>query len=226
MNPVDITLYAIADPDHCRNRDLPSLARDAMAGGASLVQYRDKMASTKLMVERARGIVEALEGSGVPLIVNDRVDVAQAAGAAGVHLGQDDMAPADAREILGRDAIIGLSVKAPAEARAVPVDVIDYVFVGGVFNTASKKDNPAGIGLAGWKSRAEIVRKKAPHMPVGAIAGIGADNVADVIAAGADGVAMIAALFMEDDVEDATRIVRQLIENTRRTIAGKRTDVA
>ncbi len=220
MNPVDITLYAIADPDHCRNRDLADLARDAMAGGASLVQYRDKTSPTREMVTRARRITEALEGSGVPLIINDRIDVALAVGAAGVHLGQDDMAVADARSLFGPATIIGLSVKTVEEARDVPADLVDYVFVGGVFDTSSK-DNPAGIGLAGWSERAAIVRARAPTLPVGAIAGIDADNVAELIAAGADGVAMISALFMADDVEDATRVIRQRIGHARE-MAGVR----
>src|SRR5687767_497410 len=109
MNPVDIKLYGIVDPERTRGRDLADLAREAVAGGCTLIQYRDKHASGRTLVERARALTEALKGTGVPLLVNDRVDVALAAGADGVHLGQDDLRPADARHLLGPRAIIGLT---------------------------------------------------------------------------------------------------------------------
>ena len=104
MTP-DLRLYALVDPEHTGGHDLADLTRAVARGGATLVQLRDKVGSTRQMIERARALVAALTGSGVPLIVNDRVDVALAAGAGGVHVGQDDMAVADARRLLGRDAI-------------------------------------------------------------------------------------------------------------------------
>ena len=215
MNPVDITLYGIVDPLWCDGRPVDIVAQHAMAGGASVIQYRDKTASTRTMIEQARDLKAALWGSHVPLIINDRVDVAQAIDAQGVHLGQDDMHPEDARTILGDHAIIGMSVKTPEEAGTVPLASVDYVFIGGVFETASK-DNPASIGLTGWIELAEIIRARKPGMPIGAIAGINESNVADVIAAGADGVAAISAICMARNVEDKTRVLRQLIEYERR----------
>ena len=214
-NPVDISLYAIADPARTRGRPLDILTRDAMAGGASLIQYRDKAAPARTMLEQERAIGEAIEGSGVPLIVNDRVDIAFAAGADGVHLGQDDLPPADARDMLGDRAIIGLSIKTPEDARQAPLEDLDYVFIGGVFQTASK-DNPVAIGVEGWKALAAIIRQRDPEIPIGAIAGIDESNIAEMIAAGADGVAVISAIFMADDVEDATRVLRQTVEHARR----------
>lgn len=215
-NPVDISLYAIADPSRCMERPLDLLARDAMSGGATLVQYRDKRSTSRAMYEQALEINEALWGSEVPLIVNDRADIAFAASAAGVHLGQEDLFPSDAREILGDDAIIGFSVKTVEEARSAPLEDLDYVFIGGVFDTASK-DNPTSIGIEGWKERAAIIRARDPEILIGAIAGLDQSNIADLIAAGADGVAVISAIFMAEDAEDATRVLRQIIDSARQT---------
>lgn len=215
-NPVDISLYAIADPKRSMDRPLDLLARDAMSGGATLVQYRDKQSTSREMYEQALEISEALWGSEVPLIINDRADIAFAVGAAGVHLGQDDLIPSDARELLGDDAIIGFSVKTVEEAHTAPLDDLDYVFIGGVFETASK-DNPTAIGIDGWKERAAIIRARDPDIPIGAIAGIDENNIADLFAAGVDGVAVISAIFMSEDAEDATRVLRQIIDDARQT---------
>lgn len=214
MNPVDIGLYGILDPARSRGRPLPALARLAAENGATLLQYRDKSGVTRRMVEEARAIKAALAGSGVPLIVNDRVDVALAAGADGVHLGQEDMHPADARSLLGPQAAIGLSVKTEAEARAAPLDLVDHVFVGGVFDTQSKA-NPRAVGVAGWRELAALLRRLRPGLTAGAIAGIDRDNAAELIAAGADGVAVISALFMADDVAAATRDLASVIAAAR-----------
>ena len=112
---VDLRLYAIVDPEVSGGHDLADLSRTLAAGGATLVQLRDKLATRGSMVERARAIKAAL--GTVPLLINDRVDVALAAGADGVHVGQDDMAPEDARRLLGPDAIIGLTINSLAARR-------------------------------------------------------------------------------------------------------------
>lgn len=145
---LDLRLYALVDPERAGGRDLVELARLVAQGGATLVQLRDKRSDTRSMVERARAIKAALAAFNVPLLVNDRVDVALAAGADGAHVGQDDMAVTDARRLLGRGAILGLSVKSVAQAEAAPIDQLDYVGIGGVFATSSK-DNPSPpIGLS------------------------------------------------------------------------------
>jgi len=218
MNPVDITLYAIVDPMRCGGRPIDVVAQNAMAGGVSAIQYRDKAASTRAMVEHARELKAVLWGGAVPLIINDRVDVALAVDAQGVHLGQDDMHPEDARAILGDHAIIGMSVKTPEDAGTAPLACVDYVFIGGVFDTASK-DNPVSIGLDGWVELAAIIGARKPGLPIGAIAGIDQSNVAEVIAAGADGVAVISAICMAQDVEEEARCLRQLIEYERKSQA-------
>ena len=107
-------------------------------------------------------------------------------------------------------------MKTVEEAHTAPLDDLDYVFIGGVFDTTSK-DNPAAIGIEGWKERAAIIRARDPDIPIGAIAGIDENNVADLFAAGVDGVAVISAIFMSDDAEDATRVLRQIIDDARQT---------
>ena len=130
---VDLRLYALVDPDVSGGHDLAWLSREVAEGGATLVQLRDKAGSTLRMIEEARAIKQALAGSFVPLLINDRVDVALAAGADGVHVGWDDMPVADARRLLGREAIIGLSIKTAEQVAKAPLELLDYVCIGGVF---------------------------------------------------------------------------------------------
>ena len=211
---VDLRLNAIVDPERAGGRDLAELARLTALGGATLIQLRDKISDTRAMVETARAIKEALKPFEVPLVVNDRVDVALAAGADGVHVGQDDMAVEDARKILGRGAIIGLSVKTVDEANAAPVELIDYVGSGGVYVTTSKQQKSAPIGTAGLARVIAALHARAPKLPVCGIAGIDAGNAAPVIAAGADGVAVISALSLTPDPAAASRELRAIVDAT------------
>jgi thiamine-phosphate pyrophosphorylase len=209
---LDLRLYALLDPERAGGRALDALARDVIAGGATLLQLRDKHGSTRGMIERSRAIMAAAGKSGVPFLVNDRVDVALAAEADGVHIGWDDMPVADARLLLGRGAIIGLSIKTAEQAQTAPLDLLDYVCIGGVFQT-SPKDNPdPPIGAAGLQALARIIRARKPNMPVGAIAGIDENNAADVIAAGADGAAVISALSMANNPQEKASRLRAIID--------------
>lgn len=211
----DISLYAIVDADILPPVRLAAAARDAARGGATLLQYRDKHTPTRLMIERTRAILAALEGTGIPLLVNDRVDVALVAGAQGVHLGQDDMPPADARRLLGPDAIIGRTVKNADHARAIASEPVDYACIGGVYATSSKHNPEPPVGLAGFCELKAIIRTATPALPVGAIAGIDLARIAEVIHAGADGVALIGAIFREADHTAATRALRRAIDIAR-----------
>jgi len=211
---IDLRLNAIVDPERAGGRDLAELARLTALGGATLIQLRDKISDTRAMVETARAIKEALKPFEVPLVVNDRIDVALAAGADGVHVGQDDMAVEDARKILGRGAIIGLSVKTVDEANAAPVELIDYVGSGGVYVTTSKQQKSAPIGTAGLARVIAALHARAPKLPVCGIAGIDAGNAAPVIAAGADGVAVISALSLAPDPAAAARTLRGIVDAT------------
>ena len=166
------------------------------------------------MVARARAIKKALEPFKVSLVINDRIDVALASGADGVHVGQDDMAVDDARNLLGRDAIIGLSIKTVAEAQVAPVALIDYVGSGGVYVTLSKQQKSAPIGPEGLARVIAALHARAPKLPVCGIAGIDAGNAGAVIAAGAAGIAVISALSLAPDPAAAARGLRAIVDAT------------
>ena len=210
--PIDLRLNAIVDPERAGGHDLVDLARRVAVGGATLVQLRDKRSETRAMIESARAIKAVLAPFAVPLVVNDRVDVALAARADGVHLGQDDMAAEDARALLGPHAIIGLSVSNLDEAAATPVKFIDYAGIGGVYATVSKEQKSRPIGPEGFGRVAGALRARSPGLPAVGIAGIEAKNAAAVIAAGADGVAVISALSLASDPAAAARGLRAIVD--------------
>jgi thiamine-phosphate pyrophosphorylase len=197
--------------------DLPDLCRMLAAGGATLVQLRDKLSDTRVMVERARAVKAAL--GGVPLLINDRVDVALAIGCPGVHIGWDDMAPADARRLLGPDAIIGLTINSPQRADSTALALIDYAGVGGIYGTTSKKTANSPIGLAGLSRVVEALHRRKPGFPTCGIAGINASNAAPVIEAGADGVSVISALSLAKDPRVATAELLRVVD---RALAARR----
>jgi thiamine-phosphate pyrophosphorylase len=208
---VDLRLYALADPAVSGGRSLADLAK-RIAGSATLVQLRDKHGSTKTLMEEARALIGVLAPLDIPLLINDRVDVALAAEADGVHIGQEDMSPADARLLLGKTAIIGLSVKTLEQAREAPLDLLDYVAIGGVYGTTSKSQTTGPIGLEGLQAIAQAIRAREPKFPICAIAGINAGNAADVVEAGADGIAVISALSMAPDPGLAARTLRNAVD--------------
>jgi len=210
--PLDPRLNAILDPERAGGHDLVDLARAVTTGGATLVQLRDKKSDTRIMVEEARAIKAVLASFNVVFVVNDRIDVALAAAAHGVHIGPADMAPEDARRLLGPDAIIGLSVKTVGAAEAAPVGLIDYAGVGGVYATLSKEQKTPPIGTDGFARVAGALRRRAPALPIVGIAGIDAGNAAAVIAAGADGVAVISALSGSRDPAAAAHTLRGIVD--------------
>src|SRR5476651_2009621 len=162
---VDLRLYALIDPAVAGGRTLAELAQ-RIAGSATLVQLRDKHGSTRALVEEARELTVVLAPLDIPLIINDRVDVALAAEADGVHIGQDDMSVADARLLLGRTAIIGLSLSTVQQAQAAPLELLDYVAIGAVFATGSKDDANAPIGTSGLRDIVRAIRARAPNFPI------------------------------------------------------------
>jgi thiamine-phosphate pyrophosphorylase len=208
----DLRLYALVDPERAAGHPLDDLAHAVADGGASLIQLRDKLGETRAMVETARAIKSAL-GGRAPLLINDRVDVALAARADGVHLGQEDMAAIDARRLLGPHALIGLSIKTIAQAEAAPIEFLDYVCVGGVFATSSKDNREPPIGVEGFRAILSVLRERTPDLPVGAIAGIDASNAGELIEAGADGVAVISALSLTSDPAAAARGLRGVVDS-------------
>lgn len=212
MNKVDYRLNAIVDGSLRDVGDLAELAAIAAQNGTTIIQYRDKDASTRAMIAQAVAMREALAGTGVPLLINDRVDVALASGADGVHMGRDDMEPAMARRLLGKKAIIGLTVKNEADADVAAAADIDYACIGGVFTTLSKKNADAPVGLDGFAALRTRIAAIQPDLPVGAIAGIDAPRAGEVVRAGASGVAVIASIFRAQDIAAASRALRQAVD--------------
>ncbi len=210
--PLDLRLYGVLDPARTGGRDPVALASAAAAGGITLLQLRDKTAGTRALVALARAVMTALAPHAVPLLVNDRVDVAMAAGAAGVHVGLTDMAPDDARRLLGPEAILGVTVHHAHEAAAVPAGIADYAGLGPVYHTASKDPGDPPLSPEGLAVLIDGVRRHHPGLPVCGIAGIDHGNAASVIAAGADGVAVISDIFMAADVRAAAARLRAVVD--------------
>ena len=203
---LDVRLLAIADPEVLRGRDLVAAAQAAEAGGATIIQLRMKGAGAGAMLDAARCLRAALT---VPLFINDRADVAWAAGAEGVHLGAEDIPAEAVRAAAPWPCLIGGSVGTSAEARAARTAGADYWSLGSVFATATKPDAGAPIGAAGFRALAAL----APAgMPLVGIGGIDATNAAEVVGAGAAGVAVISAIFGADDVGQAARRLRDVVD--------------
>ena len=192
-------LYAILDRSVGRGRDLPGLLDAVLAGGCRLVQLREKAMPLDDLLPLARRLARRCREAGALLIVNDRADLALAAGADGLHVGQDDLPARQARGLLRPNMILGVSTHDPEQARRAVADGADYVAVGSIFPTTTK----AGFQLVG----PELIRRVRPEVPVPlvGIGGITAENAAAVLGAGADAVAVISALCAAPDPEAATR---------------------
>ncbi|MGH2342838.1 thiamine phosphate synthase [Segnochrobactraceae bacterium EtOH-i3] len=201
--PFDLSVYVITDRRLAGPRGILAVTEAAVRGGATLVQLREPHAPGRRLVEEARALVALLRPLGIPLLINDRVDVALAADADGVHVGQSDMAPADARALLGPDRILGLSITELADLDRSDLAGVDYLGVGPVFGTRTKPDAAPPMGLAGLSAV-----RAASRLPIVAIGGIGPKEAAPVRAAGADGVAIVSAIMAADDPEAATRAFR------------------
>jgi thiamine-phosphate pyrophosphorylase len=186
----DPSLYLVTDPALGGGRPLGEIVARAVEGGVTLVQLRDKAADGRALLEQARALVALLTPYGVPLIVNDRVDVALAAGAAGCHVGQSDLPAAAARALLGPDALLGVSLDTVAQVPEVDPAVVDYVAHGPFAATATKADAGGAVGPAG------IARVRALcALPLVAIGGLDAANLGGAIRAGADGIAVVSAIM-------------------------------
>lgn len=203
----DLRVYFVTDRALCARLGLVETVLQAVAGGATLVQLRDPDAKGRELLEMARALVAALAPTGIPLIVNDRPDIAHAAGAAGVHVGQDDAPPGIAREIMGPGAIIGLSVTQPSQISAIPHGIVDHLGVGPVFGPGVKSDAKPAIGLDGLRACVALARK-----PVVAIGGVGLGNAAACVEAGADGVAVVSAIAAQTDPQAAAAALRGVVD--------------
>lgn len=195
MKPaIDYSIYLVTDEACLHGRPLLECVEEALAAGVTLVQYRAKAADGGVLYAEACRLKELCDKYNVPLIINDRLDIALAVGAAGVHLGQDDLPCAVARRLLGEEFIIGVSAHNPAEAVQAVSEGADYLGCGAVFGTATKHD-VAKLGLENLRAI-----RKAVAVPMVGIGGITADNYAEVLATGADGAAIVSGILAQDDI--------------------------
>lgn len=200
----DYSIYLVTDDGCLQGRALIDCVCEALEGGVTLVQYRAKTASSAEMYAEALQLKALCDSFNVPLIINDRLDIAMAVGAAGVHLGQDDLPCAAARKILGEDYIIGVSAHNPAEAKAALQSGADYLGCGAVFGTATKAD----VKKLGTDGLASICREKG--LPVVGIGGVTADNYREVRAAGADGAAIVSGILAQPDISATVRAIAKV----------------
>lgn len=205
-------LYVITDPALSRGRSHIEVARAALEGGADAIQIRDKSSTAYNLGRVAAEIQPLARKFGAALFVNDRVDVALLAGADGAHLGQDDLPAREARRILPRPLLIGVSAGTREEARRAERDGADYIGAGPVFATATKPDAGEPLGLERFAEIAAAV-----GIPVVAIGGITVENVAQVFAAGARGAAVVSAVVSADDIGAAARALKRRIAEARRS---------
>lgn len=200
----DYSIYLVTDDGCLQGRALLDCVREALEGGVTLVQYRAKTASSAEMYAEAQELKALCDSFNVPLIINDRLDIAMAVGAAGVHLGQDDLPCAAARKLLGEDYIIGVSAHNPAEAKTALQSGADYLGCGAVFGTATKAD----VKKLGTEGLTAICREKG--LPVVGIGGVTADNYSEVRAAGADGAAIVSGILAQPDIRATVRAIARV----------------
>lgn len=214
-----LALYAVTDRSWLTGRTLPECVAAALAGGATFVQLREKGQPTEAVAAVGRELAALCRAAGVPFVVNDDVQAALACGADGVHVGQSDAACAQARALLGPDAIVGVSASTVEQALAAQAAGADYLGVGAVFPTSTKAD-AASPGLEGLTAICAAV-----DIPVVAIGGLHADNVGELAGTGACGAAVVSALFAAEDIEGATRELGRALHATLRMAQPGRKEV-
>lgn len=202
----DLLLYAVTDRSWLNGQTLYEQVEQALKGGVSFLQLREKELEEQAFLEEAKVIQELCKKYQVPFLINDNVELAASIGADGVHVGQSDMAAGAAREKLGPDRIIGVSARTVEEALEAQRQGADYLGVGAVFSTGSKAD--------AVEVDHQVLKEicSAVEIPVIAIGGIGRDNVAQLKGSGICGIAVISAIFAQNDIEAAARELRGLTE--------------
>ena len=212
LQNIDYSLYLVTDRGLSRGRSTLEIVTAAVHGGATVIQLREKDCSTREFIEQALAIKEFLKDQGVPLIINDRVDVAQAVKADGVHLGQTDMPLGLAKEILGDSMILGISAESLQDAIEAEKGGADYLGVSPIYTTPTKTDTAPPLGLKGLR---EI--RKAVRLPLIGIGGLNLDNAGEVIRSGADGVAVVSAIVAAEDPKAAAVTLKQIIIEAQKT---------
>lgn len=210
---VDWSLYLVTDQDLAKGRSMIDIVRRAVAGGVSVVQLRNKSSSTRQLIQDAEDLLSLLRPLHIPLIINDRVDVALASDADGVHVGQEDMPAIQTRRLIGDDKILGVTASTPQEAYEAVSDGADYIGCNAVFWTPTKMDTGVPLGLQGFR---QLVRSVS--VPVVAIGGIKAENAGDLMRAGAAGVAVVSAIIAAEDPEWEAKALLKAV------LAGRNTE--
>lgn len=206
----DCSLYLVTDSGMCSGMGLERLVAEAVAGGVTMVQLREKHACTREFLEKAQALQTILQPLGVPLLINDRVDIAMAVNAAGVHLGQSDTPCHVARELLGPEAIIGLTVDTDEQTVATESMDADYLGVGPVFETNTKPDHSPVLGVNGFTRRRALSTR-----PCVAIGSVRAEHAQSLLEAGADGLAVVSALCASEKPRQAAQELREAVESFR-----------
>ncbi|MCT8976691.1 thiamine phosphate synthase [Clostridium sp. CX1] len=200
---IDYSLYLITDRSFLKGRSLKTVVEDSILGGATMVQVREKNISTREFFKVALEVKEVTDHYKIPFIINDRIDIAQAINADGVHLGQDDMPLKIARKILGKNKIIGISAGTLEEALEAERDGADYLGIGAIFYTGTKKDIDVPLGIETLKDIYQNI-----NIPAVAIGGINENNFREVLATGVNGISIISAILGKEDIKAAARSLK------------------
>lgn len=210
MSLFDLSLYLVTDRSLSLGRPLVEVVEEAVRGGVTMVQLREKDASTIEFYNLAMQLKGCLHHYNIPLIINDRLDIALACDAEGLHIGQSDMPYAMARKLLGKDKIIGLSVENVQDAIEANSLDVDYIGISPVFSTPTKTDTAVALGLEGVREIMDI-----SHHPGVGIGGINLTNAADIIKAGANGISFVSAIMSAENPEESARQLKTIINKTR-----------
>jgi thiamine-phosphate pyrophosphorylase len=209
---MDLSLYLVTDRPLSRGRPLEDIVRAAIAGGVTTIQLREKEASSAEFHELGLTVRELTRAAGVTFIVNDRIDIALACDADGVHVGQDDLPAVTARRLIGPDRILGVTAADREQARQAVADGADYIGCNAVWATPTKTDTGTPLGTAGLRNLVA-----GTTVPVVAIGGIKTGNAVEVLATGVAGIAVVSAICSADDPESAARELRSIIDTHRDT---------
>jgi len=204
---LDLSLYLVTDSGLALDKPLDWIVEEAVKGGVTIVQLREKKLNTRDFLNLAKKLKVMLQGYNVPLLINDRVDIALASGADGVHIGQSDMPYLDVRKLLGNDAIIGLSLESYEQVEEGNSYDLDYVAVSPVFITPTKKELTQGLGIEGVRK----ISNSSNHPCVG-IGGIHKSNAAQIIAAGAVGIAVVSEIISNQNPQQAARELQKILK--------------
>lgn len=216
INPFLLELYLVTDSGLSQGRPLTDIVGQAVKGGVTLVQLREKGMSVKDFIDLAKAVKNILQPLAIPLIINDNVEVAKACGADGIHIGQNDAPYFEVRSALGPEAIIGLSVENMEQARqALALRGLDYIGASPVFSTATKTDTAPALGLDGLQSIRAITGNQ---LPIVAIGGVHKQNIASIIHHGADGVAVVSAICSAPDPQQSARELRKEVIRAKSTM--------